>query len=168
MPKRFERHARSKSGGWETSGSRSGETVRAVNDDPVRKSAPGRKDPGRCKGNRGGPHIPAIVLRDPVPDDEFEDRCRWSPVWSRDAGEDVAGWHCEHERKCVKCGLIFRSRIGCDDCPVYPGTPGQRAAAEQEAAAWNEGRRDREQTWRRKPVITGPQGFRRRRKDRAG
>lgn len=167
MPGRFERHARS-SWEWSAPGSRKDDLARAVNDDPARKSAPGRKDPSRCKGNRGGPHIPEIALRNPAWEDEYRNRCQWRPFWSWKAGEAVVGWHCEHVRHCSKCGLIFDSRIGREACPAYPDKAEQYAAAEREASEWNEHRRIREaEDPRRNAVIKGRQGYRRKRKDQA-
>jgi len=161
MPGQNGRHARSK-WEWGTPGSRSDELRRAVADDPAGK-APGRKDPARCKGNQGGPHVPVIALRHEAPGDELRSRCRWSPAWSREEKKCVAVWHCEHEERCVKCGLIFDRFAGRDRCPVYPGTGQQKAVAEQEAFEWNERRRTSRSWNRRKPVINGPQSYRRKR-----
>lgn len=164
MPGKFERHARSR-WEWGTPGSRSGDLRRAVDDDPAGKPPPGRKDPSRCKGNHGGPHIPVIALHHETPEDEFRSRCRWIPVWSRKEKTCVAGWHCEHVERCVKCGLIIERFAGRDRCPVYPGTEEQKAVAEQEAFEWNERRRTASNRLSsvRKPVINGPQGYRRKR-----
>ena len=159
MPGQRGRHARSR-WEWGTPGSRSDELRRAVDDDPAGKS-PGRKDPSRCKGNHGGPHVPVIALHHETPEDELRSRCRWSPVWSREEKTCVAGWHCEHENRCAKCGLILERFAGRDRCPVYPGADQQKAVAEREASEQNE--RRRMMAPRRKPVINGPQGYRRKR-----
>lgn len=157
MPGHLERHSRSR-WEWGAPGSRSEELRRAVDDDPAGKS-PGRKDPARCKANRGGPHVPEIALRDETPGDEF--RCRWSPKWDLEERKDVVAWHCEHEERCAKCGLIFERFVGAARCPAYPGTPEQKAVAEREAFEWNE--RRRAMPARRKPAVKGRQGYRRRR-----
>jgi hypothetical protein len=162
LPGHFERHSRSR-WEWGAPGSRSAELRRAVDDDPAGKP-PGKKDPARCKGNRGGPHVPEIALHHETPEDEFRSRCRWGAMWDRETREQVIGWHCEHEERCAKCGLIFERRIADERCPAYPGAPAQRAVAEQRLFEWIERRRT-SPAWARgrKPVISGPQGYRRRR-----
>jgi hypothetical protein len=161
MPGQFERHARSR-WEWGTPGSRSDELRRAVDDDPAGKT-PGKKDPARCKGNCGGPHIPVIALHHETPEDELRSRCQWTSRWSQEEKTAVIVWHCEHEERCAKCGLIFERHAGRDRCPVYPGTDEQKAVAEQKAFAWAERLRMSQSRLRRKPVIKGPQGYRRRR-----
>jgi hypothetical protein len=161
MPGQFVRHARSR-WEWGPPGSRSDDLRRAVDDDPAAKT-PGKKDPNRCKGNHGGPHIPVIALHHETPEDEFRSRCRWSPMWSRKDKGLVVGWHCEHEERCAKCGLIFERFVGRDRCPVFPGTGQQKAVAGQELFERAERRRTAPSRGRRKPVISGPQGYRRKR-----
>jgi hypothetical protein len=85
------------------------------------------------------------------------------PDWSTETHGYVLGWACHHREVCSVpgCGKVFREpwELGDDECPAYPGTPEQRAVAEAQMAEY-EDRRAR-LPWRRKPVITGPQGYRR-------
>lgn len=163
MPSQFERHARSK-WEWGTSGSRNNELARAVRDDPAKKAAPGKKDPSLCKtAHWKGPHQPELRLL------TFGWRramgCRWAVSWR---SKKEPSWDCNHEEVCSGCGKILRISIDKEECPdFHPITADERAAiaakqAEDEAriaaaVAKNPNR------WR-KPVITGPQGYRRNRK----
>lgn len=103
--------------------------------------------------------MPETAFRDPRPEDEFRARCRWGPLWSLEEQELTVAWYCEHERHCKYCGLVFTRRVSDEDCPAYPGTEEQRAVAGQQAFERNEARRAMP---RRKPVITGRQGYRKR------
>lgn len=168
MPKRFERHART-SWEWGTPGSRSNELARAVKDDPAKKAAPGKKDPSLCKATHWkGPHQPGLRLltfgwRRPI-------TCQWDISWH--SKNDEPSWHCNHEEVCSGCGKVLRVGIKNEECPdFHPITTEERTAIEEKeaqnkariavAVAKHPGR------WR-KPVITGPQGYRRNRDKKAG
>ena len=156
MPGRLERHARSK-WDWGTGHSRSAQRLEAVTE-PDRK-APGRKDrKTRCKQNGGGPHVPAVAFIAPG---LSAGDCRWVPCWSwRERRFDSTAWSCFHEEQCSLCGKVLRASVTLGECPAYPGDPAQRAAAEADAVRAQE----RQDAWRgRRKVITGPQGYRRRR-----
>jgi hypothetical protein len=155
---RFERHARSRTD-WDTQPSRSAERQAAAGE-PERQ-APGRKDRrAHCKENAGGPHVPAVVFMAAVfrPDRG----CEWMPSWSRkERGYDGAGWYCRHEEHCSRCGKVLRVTVTDNECPAYPGNPVQRADAEADALRAQE----RQDAWRqrKRKIITGPQGYRRKR-----
>ena len=170
MPRRLERHARGK-GVWDSAPSRSAELQQAARADPdPAKRSPARKDTRSwCKGKAGREHVLHLVL---VPD-RLSWRagkaqvCEWASAWGIDGQEYRLGWACRHREECAACGRIFREHYDLkgEECPAYPGDPGQRAEAQAEVG------RDQEQCaswpaaaprWRR-PVITGPQGYRRRR-----
>lgn len=160
VPKRFERHARSR-WEWGAPGSRRGELARAVSDDAPGK-APGKKNGNLCKAAHWkGPHQPALRMRD------FGWRrsasCKWAVSWLSKDGEP--SWHCGHEEFCSGCGKVLRTGIDDGECPdFHPITDQGRAAieakrAEDEAQIAAARTRDR---WQPKPAVTGPQGYRRR------
>jgi hypothetical protein len=153
--------------------SRSAAKANAVTE-PV-KRAPARKDTRRwCRGKEGREHRLVLVLRH----DGFCDRrCEWVSWYDYRLlfrGEDDegarVGWACSHQEVCESCGKIIRDlfQIPAAECPAYPGTVEQRRAAEREAAAYPAQWRAwaaRHGRWR--PVITGPQHYRRKREDEA-
>ena len=162
MPRRFERHARSKSD-WGSPPGRSAERSSAAAE-PA-KRAPARKDTRRwCKGKPGREHVPRIVrLRTGY----VSRSCEWVPRYdwrAIRAGDDnfPVRWACGHFESCANCGKILRDLGGIPvaECESYPGSDAQRAAAEREAAEFLERRAGRRRN--RKPPVTGPQGYRRR------
>jgi hypothetical protein len=164
MPRRFERHKRD-GWSWGALPPRSAEVREAASTDPEpAKRAPARKDPARCKANRSRPHMHRLVLPS-NPLGKTANTCRWEPAWNRDARGYAVRWSCEHKEICtvLGCGKVFRGRWTLRDgeCPAYPGSEEQRQAAEAEMAKMNEGFARRRLL--RKPVILGPQGFRRKR-----
>lgn len=162
MPGQFERHARGK-WEWTLPGSRSAEVRTAAADDPE----PARRPPGRkntrawCKGKQGVGHVPQLVWH-PVLWGLGDPSCRWRPSWLTPDGEYAACWSCNHREECARCGKVLRAGVLRSECPAYPGTPEQHTAAEVEAAAIRERIAQRRAVPRR-PVITGPQGYRRKR-----
>ena len=141
--------------GWDPVRGRAAVKAAVIAESP--KRAPGRKDTRAwCKGKAGREHQPEIVFCAPV----FRRAtvtCEWAPRWF----DGPVEWHCYHEEHCRSCGKVLRSSVGNSQCPVYPGSSAQREAAEAEsAAAW-----ERWKDWRatRRPVVTGPQHYRRRR-----
>jgi hypothetical protein len=166
MAGKFLRHARAK-GIWGTQPARSDEvrTAAAVDPQPARR-APGRKDTRHfCRGKAGREHVPEIVMTPQpfytgVPGGE----CGWTTHWSvRQRAYDGVRWSCRHEERCASCGKVLRctGQLTRAECPSYPGAPEQKAEAEAEAAA----RQERYSEWYRRPVIDGPQGYRRKRQD---
>jgi len=146
---------------WGPVRGRAAETASAVASDPdPSKRPPGRKDTRSwCRGKAGVPHQPVIVFR-PTWTRRPQPACEWAADW---IGEQVR-WHCHHEEHCGPCGKILRTRIADEECPDYPGDPAQRAEAEREAAAYPEQWRAWAQRHGRpKPVIDGPQKYRRKR-----
>jgi len=146
------RHARSKAD-WDTQPSRSAQRREAAAE--PEKRAPGRKNTRSwCRGKEGREHAPEIVFR-PV----YRHRCQWRPNWALDG----AHWDCQHAEQCGACGKILREgpQLLAAECPYYPGPDGARAAAQIEAAGARE--RIRAARESRKRIITGPQGYRRRR-----
>lgn len=140
---------------------RGAETAAAAASDPEPpKRPPGRKNTRDwCRGKEGVPHQPVIVFAPPVFRRPVTITCEWASRWS---GEAVI-WDCHHEEHCASCGRILRTqaRLAGSECPGYPGSETQKAAAVAEAAEaeerWQAGRA------RRRPVITGPQSYRRKR-----
>lgn len=164
MPDPFDRHARP-GDGWEAQPSRSqlrraaamedGGDSRAV-DDPliVAKRAPGRKDRNLCKAAHWkGPHQPEIrPCIDPFTNHGRE--CGWDASWR----QDKPVWVCRHEEVCTGCLKVLRGLLGRDDCPDFrPITEDERERIGAEIASRREWRQSR------KPVITGHQGYRRKR-----
>jgi len=167
VPNQFERHAKSDDG-WNEPGSRHDELLRAINDDPAAKPPPGKKDPARCKGNHGDSHEPVVQFRYGNTPQECNGRyqCRYTVKWNLKEHKLVPGWNCNHQLACDKCGKIFSIILGRDRCPVYPGDTEQLADIERQIEERNELRRT-SPTWnKRKPVITGPQGYRRKRDEK--
>lgn len=162
MPAPFERHARN-SWEWGTRPSKNSLTQQAVNDDPLKKS-PAKKDPDRCKSSESKLHTQVIRLYNESPQDEFKARCRWGSRWGGKSGLVVA-WHCEHELVCSSCGRVFNRFLGKDYCPQYPGTKEQRAVVEQQIFERNEYLRTASQWNRKKPAVTGKQGYRRKKRN---
>lgn len=170
MPSPFERHSRPDE--WSGQPSRSqlrraaaeedGGTDRSVNSSGVvGRRVPGKKDKSLCKAAHWkGPHQPEIVLANETWEDQFRSRCRWEPRWGREDDGHAVRWHCEHKIHCAGCGRIIEYRIPKETCPAYPGTEEQRSVAQQRAFERNEERRTSKPPWRRKPPITGPQGYR--------
>lgn len=161
------RHGRHK-GIWGSQPSRSAElaAAAAVDPDPSRR-APAVKDTRRwCKGKPGREHQPEIIL----PQVGWQTgNCKWlgRHDWrlirqGRDDEATTVGWACYHEERCSECGKVLRNRweLRPRECPAYPGTPAQKAEAEREAADYPELWRGRARPRR---VITGPQGYRRKR-----
>lgn len=163
MPSQFERHG--KSDDWDSLGSRHDNLVRAINDDPLVKSLPGKKDPGKCKGNHGNPHVPVIQFRYDNPQDRERYQCRYVVKWDTKEKKLVPNWHCNHQIACDRCGKIFDFFLVNDNCPVYPGDPEQLADVYSKIEERNEFRRTSPIWNRKRPVITGPQGYRKKRDD---
>ncbi len=157
MPGYLDRHARSK-WEWGAPGARSQERAEAARDDPARSRTPSKKDPSLCNAAHWkGPHHPEIR----VAQDGFRHarECKWDVAWTR----DEPGRFCRHEEACAGCGKILRDRLSRDECPDFlPVTLEQHAAIMAEI----ERRREELAVSRsrfRKPPITGPQGYRKRR-----
>ena len=159
MAKRFERHARAKSD-WDSEPGRSAALAAVVtgqDPDPARR-APARKNTRDwCKGKTGVAHVPGLAEHVTGP---RERPCEWRSRWSGDGIE----WNCHHREPCSRCGKVLREpwQIPDEECPSYPGTPEQRAEAEADAVRAAEHRKAFGERWgRRKPAVTGPQGYRR-------
>jgi len=140
---------------WGRPPGRSAEVRAAVAEAP--KQVPGRKDTRRwCHGKEGREHVPQIVCHG-----LYGRVCQWAERWISDGG---IHWHCEHRETCAGCGKVIREgwQLAAAECPAYPGSPDQRAAAEAEAARARQWWEDRRRQARR--PVDGPQGYRRRRK----
>jgi hypothetical protein len=168
VSRRSERHARSKDC-YDAQPSRSAERADAATAgerEPTTR-APARKDTRSwCHGKPGNAHVPVLTSEAGTPQDPG---CRWSESFIWPGGTYGACWKCRHREECARCGKILRvrSELADAECPDYPGDPAEREAAEAAAA-------QRARSWShllsryrqyRKPVITGPQGYRRRRKE---
>jgi len=87
--------------------------------------------------------------------------CEWIPCWYRRKDDDVlAWWNCRHTEFCVHCGN--KMRHGMDtQCPDYPGSPEQKATAEQQTLDREEERASAPMSaWKRRKVPNGPQSYR--------
>jgi hypothetical protein len=159
---RFGRHG--KDDGWGSLPSRSAERdahVTGDDPDPARRP-PGRKDRwASCKAAKGGPHLPVIVYRAPVFRADLG--CRWHPMWDHAADRFTPGWLCHHQEQCAGCGKVFRASIPRWECPGWEAAQVFAADAEAEADAATARHRARPP---RRPPVTGPQGYRRRRGER--
>lgn len=158
MPDQFERHAKTK-WEWGTRGARKQQRQAAADDDPLKDKVPGKKDPSRCKANNGAPHVVTLVrdtrYRHPQSGDK---KCGWDVIWNNHRKDYEPGWFCSHEERCRCCGKRFRWSIPAEECPDY--TPVVPPAVYVEVAVY----KNRRARWRpRKPVPTGPQGYRRKR-----
>jgi hypothetical protein len=157
MPDPYERHARSPAV-WGPLRSRSQQRAAAAAEQvlpevvPEGKRPPAKKDPSLCKAAHWkGPHQPKLRVR------EYSwrktPRCRWGIFWR----QPEPSWDCSHEEVCAGCGKVLRTSIGKTECPdFHPITEEQRDALERELERW----RQRGAARRRRPVIDGPQGYR--------
>jgi hypothetical protein len=158
MPGQHERHARSK-WEWGSPGARSAEVQAAAADDPEpARRGKGRKDTRRwCRGKEGTEHVLVWI---PGGWRGREHPCEWTYQYARREHGFTIRWWCRHEVRCSVCKKVLRSRIPEEDCPDYPGLAGQKERAQAEGAEV-QARFEERQSGRR--VITGPQGFRRKR-----
>lgn len=149
MPDPYERHGQP-GDGWSRQPSRSQLRRMAATDGGTAKRPPGRKDPALCKAAHWkGPHRPEIRASKGM-----RPECRWDESWTR-SGE--LAWRCIHEEVCADCGKLLRFSVGRDECPdFHPVTDAERARIEASAARFQE--------WkvRTRPVISGRQGYRKR------
>lgn len=82
--------------------------------------------------------------------------CRWDLSW---AGTEPR-WFCDHEEFCAGCGKILRFHLEPGRCPdFHPMTDADRARVEASLERHRELDAARQA---RKPVIAGPQGYRKR------
>jgi hypothetical protein len=162
MPDPFERYSRANGccEGWDSQPSRSQLRTAAVTADegqPAKKGR-GKKDPALCKAAHWkGPHQPEFRIRD------YGYRthgvCEWRASWFK----EEPGWFCLHEETCAGCGKILRDRLPKQECPdFHPIAPQEKAAVEDKIARRSELTAARSSRYKRKPVITGPQGYRKR------
>jgi hypothetical protein len=170
MPDPFERHAKSK---WDygSEPARNQQRAEAANDDPGRKRKPKKKSPDACKQNHWGPHEYVLfkerTVKDPNPP------CRWSPIIRyKSPVECEPEWFCHHVLKCKHCGRIGgpttgnsnwrNGRIPAQQCPEFnPDVPDSvHEECEKTLEHHFEFRARRAQ---RKPPITGPKGYRKKR-----
>lgn len=137
------------------------------------KRPPGRKDTRQwCRGKVGREHQPQIGLSTDGwsrHDCEWVSRYDWRGIRRGEPEDSVQSvrWACGHCERCSACGRVLRplGELLTEECPAYPGTEGQRAQAERDGAehlAWLLSLGHYQQ---RRPVITGRQGYRRRREN---
>jgi hypothetical protein len=160
MPDPFERRSRPNGccEDWYSQPSRSQLRSGAITADEGSrpKRAPGKKDPALCKAAHWkGPHVPGLIKNEPL--FRRESPCRWDASWMADGPE----WFCYHEERCTGCGRVLRSRINREECPEFhPITDDELAAVEAEIKRHEDIIAARAA---RRPVIDGPQGYRRKR-----
>lgn len=155
MPDPYERHSRSR-WEWGSPGARSQERAAAAHDDPTRNRTPGKKDPGLCKGEHWkGPHKTEVRTRHGGWSGART--CRWRPSYD---GSDP-WWTCCHHEICVGCGKDF-GKVSPRQCPLFHEvTPAEQRFLDAELVTWR--KRRASQRIYRKPAITGPQGYRKKR-----
>jgi hypothetical protein len=164
MPDPYDRHGRP--GRWDYAESQPsrGEQRKAAAQEhlhpeiiPEGKRPPGKKNPDLCKGRHWkGPHqgelvTVILVLR--------QKECGWRV---RSWGDESVYWFCHHQEHCRDCGKVLRISLYRDECPLYHDiTPSEQEVLDRELEAALE----RRAKWRirRRPVITGPQGYRKKR-----
>lgn len=156
MPDPAERHSKHSEDGWGSQPSRSQQRrAAAVEDD---RPSPGRKNKAVCKAAHWkGPHQPVLRMRSFA---RLRLTCRWGHRWNR---ENPITWNCHHQEYCAGCGKILRDVIPAGECPdkvaltqdIIEGIRRKDREAEERLARWRELRRPVIA-----PVITGPQGYR--------
>jgi hypothetical protein len=83
--------------------------------------------------------------------------CRWGTSWN---GEEPC-WECWHEETCLGCGKVLRMSISDGECPGWhPMTDADRVRVDAEIGRHREILAEHAARHR---VITGPQGYRKRR-----
>lgn len=156
MPEPYDRHSRSR-WEWGNPGARSQERAAAAQEPSV-KRPPGKKDPDLCKGQHWkGPHTPEIEVN-PSGWPMSRKECGWGVSWVW--GECKPVWYCRHVLICSGCGKDF-GVCPLAQCPLHHEiTPEERAFLDEKIRESEE----RHSAWRRKPIINGPQGYRKKKK----
>lgn len=150
MPQYMDRHAET-SDGYGSEPSRSQQRRLAAQDDPAKRPPPAKKDPDMCKAQhwKAG-HTPVFQMRRALYD------CKWWVDWTA-----KVAWSCWHEEVCSGCGKILDPFIKGRRCPDYHDiTPAEaeRMAREKEARAERIAQFQARRV--KRPVIKGPQGYR--------
>ena len=156
MTDRRERHGTS-SDYFESQPARSQQTAEIVDeelllDTPLAqpKPAPGKKNKDLCKQNHWQPHGYALRIHQ-----YGWKTCRWTVTWDRDVHGYVIGWQCSHEAYCPHCGKTLESRLTARECPDWaPVTETEKTFLEEELTRYANRRSYR------KPLITGPTHYR--------
>lgn len=152
MPDPYDRHGRSRDPDWGSNPPRSQQRAAAAEDDKG-KRPPGKKDPDLCKAEHWkAPH--QLVLRIRELGWRREMKCGWGTSYFY---RGDARWHCAHEEACSGCGKIMFPSIPKERCPEYHEITSEELAAVQADYARREAAISRA---RRRPVIDGPQGYR--------
>jgi hypothetical protein len=135
-------------------------TADQIADPAPAKAPPGKKDRwAHCKQSPDGQHELAFIFRQHMYHKSTE--CGWVPRWWRNETPEVY-WACYHQEECKFCGKISRSRIAREECPNWPGTVEQQAAAQAKAREWAERAITNPPKFRRaKRAVLGKQGYRR-------
>jgi hypothetical protein len=150
VPDPYERHARTKDlSGWESQNPRSARRVAAT--EPEVKRPPAKKDPSLCKAQHWkGPHTPVFRIRQYG---RQKSTCKWGPNW----GKPEPRWHCAHEEVCSGCGKVLSVFVE-NRCPDFHEiTEGEQKQITEKIEQWALRRLARP-----RPVIDGPQGYRKR------
>jgi hypothetical protein len=130
--------------------------------DPAKK-APGKKDPAMCKGTHWKEPHPAVLRIRTFPWQKNPATCGWWITYK--AGQMVTVYHCLHRETCGLCEKILRNRLPPEQCPGFHAiTTAEQAAIDAEITRREEAAATRAVKYPRlrKPVITGPQGYRKR------
>lgn len=126
--------------------------------EPQRKPAAKKDTRQWCRGKEGREHQPVIMFA-PVMIRSVPDRCEWRPSWQ----DGYAGleWACWHRQDCSACFKILRDHGGLllSECPDYPGSEEQKAAADERRAEI--AARIAARPPRRRKVVEGPTHYRR-------
>jgi hypothetical protein len=167
MPDPFERHARPNGYGddWGPRPPRSQQRTAAATEQlhpeiiPEGKRPPGKKDPDLCKAAHWkGPHRPEIRVRAGGWLGGRQE-CGWGVSWR--GGETRHAYFCRHEEVCGGCQKTLRGgRIPASECPLFHAITTEEHAQVEAEIERREARGAR-RAIRRKPPVTGPQGYRR-------
>lgn len=163
MPDPHARHSRNK-WEWGPTPPRSQERQKAADTDPEPppKGRSSYKNTRKwCRGKAGVEHEEEIILgRDTY---RRKTECGWSPLWSVERQDYTVSWYCNHHVVCKNCSKVLDDKIFRTECPAYPGTTEQHASAQQKLTEMRARRAERiaKSSVYRKPVITGPQHYRR-------
>lgn len=155
MPDPYERHGRP--GQWDYADSQPSRSQarKAAAEEPQGKRPPAKKNPDLCKARHWQPHV--TELRTENYGWRRYQECGWSVSYT---GKEH-WWSCRHHEACASCGKDF-GKIPLRRCPLYHDiTPEEQQRLDAELAVHEE----RRAKWkpRLKPVITGPQGYRKKR-----
>jgi hypothetical protein len=110
----------------------------------------------QCKKSSSRQHE-AVIQLGSIPQLFKRSECGWRVGYTadRETGERGIWYSCYHERVCGRCGKVIESTLSSTSCPLYESRGEQKERVAEEAR-----NAPPLQYRRRMPVITGPQGYR--------